>query len=139
MKPQDFIGQWTLSRKVYGRDRRTIGRMWGRVTYKEVADEALLYEECVWNRSGEASPLLARQTYLYLFKETALEIHREGKEQEIPFFRLPYGETVIDGHYACRPDFYKLRWVWVHPGFFYTRYVVTGTRKDYTLETVFRR
>jgi hypothetical protein len=139
MRQEDFIGRWTLSRKVFDRERRLIGGMWGRVLFEKVADTELIYRESVWNISGESSQFLARQTYLYRFKEKEIEIYLTGKEEDVPFLTLPHGKTVVDGHYLCKPDLYALRWVWVNSHLFYTRFSVKGVRKDHTLETVFRR
>jgi len=139
MKQQDLVGRWTLSRKIFDRERRLVGGMWGKATYEKMSENELIYRETVMNLSGESSQFLARQTYLYIFKEGAVEIHRNGEEQEIPFLKIPYGKTVVDGHYLCKPDIYTLRWVWVNSHLFYTRFSVKGMRKDHTLETIFRR
>lgn len=139
MKQQDLLGQWTLTRKVFDRDRKPIAGMWGTGTYKCLGENELLYEECVTNRTGESSEFVARQSYLYLFKEKAIEVHRGKELQTIPFITLPYGEKLVDGYYTCKPDFYTLRWIWMRSHLFFTRFSVKGTRKDYTLETIFRR
>lgn len=139
MKQQELAGQWTLSRKVFDRERKLVGGMWGTVMFEEIDENQLLYQETVWNISGESTRFLARQTYLYLFNEEGIEIHRHGKKQDIPFLTLPHGKKVVDGHYSCKPDLYALRWVWVNAHLFYTRFSVKGIRKDHTLETIFRR
>lgn len=139
MKPRDFLGQWTLKRRVFDADRRPIGGMWGTVLFEPIDESSLSYQERVWNQTGESSHFLARQSYLYLFNQKAVEIHRGKEKQSAPFLTLPHGKTVVDGHYICRPDLYTLRWVWVNPHLFYTRFSVKGLRKDYTLETLFRR
>ena len=139
MKQQELAGHWTLSRKVFDRERRLVGGMWGKVLFEKVGQDELLYQETVWNISGESTRFLARQKYLYLFNEEGIEIHRNGEKQDIPFLKLPYGKKVVDGHYSCKPDLYALRWVWVNHHLFYTRFSVKGIRKDHTLETMFRR
>lgn len=139
MRQQDLIGDWTLSRKIFDRDRRLVGGMWGKVTFEKQNKDELLYRELVWNLSGESSQFLASQTYLYQFKENRVEIYRSKGNRDFPFLVLPHGKKVVDGHYLCKPDRYILRWVWVNSHLFYTRFCVKGIRKNHTLETIFRR
>ncbi|MCB1082858.1 MAG: hypothetical protein KDK61_00975 [Simkania sp.] len=62
MKQQELAGQWTLSRKVFDRERKLVGGMWGTVMFEEIDENQLLYQETVWNISGESTRFLARQT-----------------------------------------------------------------------------
>ena len=140
MKQQDLVGHWTFSRKIFdGEYRQHIGNIWGRVTYEIIGKNKLLHQETILHLSGESSQFLAKQTYLYLFKEKVVEIHQHGKQQEFPFLKIPYGKLVVDGYYLCKPDIYQLRWVWVNSRLFYTRFCIKGMRKNHILESIFRR
>lgn len=138
MKSKDLIGKWKIHREAYGSQGKVKGRMYGMGYFQAIQTHEYLYQEQLWHETDNQDFLFAKKFYRYLFIEKEVHIYFHQEENNRLFMILPLGDAMV-GVSTCGEDHYTLHWDWVNTETFLTRYIVKGKKKNYIIESEFKR
>ena len=132
----DFLGEWTLSRRIDDLLTEQSGVFEGMARFSPVETTGAVYEESGLLRLGDAPPMTAERRYLWDFGEEAVTVrHADGRD----FFSFAPGGRGAEIVHVCDPDIYRV----IHDFTAWPRWqaiwTVTGPRKDYRLRSGWRR
>jgi len=134
LTPRAYLaGWWRVDRTILDRRAGASGRFDGKARFERAGETALDYREEGEMRMGGAS-FRASRSYRWEFDEDdARVLFPDGR----PFHRLPpEGDTAL---HDCPPDTYRVTYRFETADRWCQRWIVTGPRKDHTLESVFTR
>ena len=139
MKKEDLIGKWKIQREISAPDGTSKGKMWGSGTFDIYEGNQLLYQEQLFHETEHENLLTATKFYRYHFAQGQVSIHFYQEEEGRLFMTLPISDGELKGYAKCKDDGYFLRWNWVNPNAFLTRYQITGPKKNTIIESEFKR
>ena len=132
-----LIGAWVLDRQVEG-----VAAMSGTAVFEADEPGWLAYREAGWLRLAGGQSFHAERRYLFqprstgfavFFAETPPRLFQEvGLSEERG---LLSGEAV----HRCEPDLYRSRYTFRSDGTFSIHHSVSGPRKSYRVDTLYRR
>jgi hypothetical protein len=130
-----LIGHWNFDREISGQ-----GSMSGTASFTLITPDRAAYQESGELKLQTGQALHAEQQYLYERTATGFAINfiPSGKV----FLDLSF-EQGIEGwhaaaHHDCAPDTYNSEYRFEQE-IFHIRHFVTGPRKNYTIQTNYRR
>ena len=132
----DFLGEWTLSRRIDDRLTGQSGVFEGMARFTPDGADGAIYDESGLLRLGDAPAMMAERRYLWRFAADEVVVrYADGRD----FFRLrPAGRGAEIVH-VCDLDTYRV----IHDFTAWPRWqaiwTVTGPRKDYRLRSGWRR
>jgi len=138
MKADDLIGKWKIEREVYEPQREIKQRMCGFGYFHPLKKQELLYQEQLWHETENHDFFFATKSYRYVFKKKEIQIYFHHEEDNRLFIALSIGKK-MSGTSFCKNDRYCLQWDWINSTIFLMRYEVKGTKKDYIIESEFKR
>ena len=131
----DFAGEWRVEREIADRLAGQPGRFDGVARFAPVPG-GLRYEEEGVLRLGEGAGLTARRAYLWHFGAAGVEVaFHDGR----PFHRFAVGESGAGTDHLCGADLYRVAYDWSAWPDWRAVWEVTGPRKDYRMESRYRR
>lgn len=132
----DFLGDWSVARHITDRHAGQTGHFAGAARLEAIGADDLRYVEEGLIRLGDGPPLRARRVYLWRFAAgRVLVSFEDGRE----FHSFAAGTTGAGTDHPCGDDLYRVAYDFMHWPMWSARWDVTGPRKDYTLETIYRR
>ena len=136
----EFLGRWSIQRDIKDIKAGVSGRLDGQVTLSPMPDgpeDTLLYEEKGSLVFGQSAPLVAERRYLW--KGTCGRVVDVMFEDGRPFHKIDLNCTMPFDTHLCDPDFYEVSYDLREWPSWRCTWRVTGPRKDYRLETRFRK
>ncbi len=131
-----LIGRWTFARQISGQ-----GSMSGTASFSLITPSRAEYRESGALKLNTGPTLQAEQQYLYERTATGFTIHF-----------IPSGKLFLDlsfepeaegwhaaAHHDCEPDIYHSEYRFEGDRTLNIRHIVTGPRKDYIIQTTYRR
>lgn len=136
MSPDDFAGLWRLERRI---DDRLAGQVIAaRGTARLVADGAggLVYDEEVLLKLPGRAPVPGHRRYLWQKNGEGFDVRfADGRF----FHRIDLSATAPACRHDCAPDLYKGRHDFAAWPVWSVSWRVRGPRKDYRMQTTYRR
>lgn len=134
----DFVGVWTISRKINDFAGGAMGRFAGQAQIAPSDDPAwpgLTYHESGLLTLGRQAPLKAQRRYLWQqLAPGVIEIRfQDGR----PFHHLTLAPRAADRHH-CAPDLYAVRYALSAWPRWSVSWRVTGPRKNYRMTSLYR-
>ena len=135
LKLTDFVGSWTLARKIkdakYGQD----GTMKGVATF--CADGAgLIYDETGDLTLNSGAKMQAERRYLWDADAIGIVVRFADEK---PFHRFDPTGTAQGTSHLCGADWYNVIYDFSNWPAWSATWIVTGPRKDYTSTTHYQR
>lgn len=129
----DFAGLWTVERAIEDHLAGTTGSFRGTARFTPGQD-GLEYEEEGALHLGGAGPFLARRAYLWREAGGLVHVtHADGR----PFHS--FDPAAPEACHLCAPDRYEVRYVFADWPRWSAVWRVTGPRKDYRMQSSYRR
>ncbi len=133
---QDFMGQWTLSRKIKDNLHGHNGTLTGLAAFTGTGAIRLTYEENGTLVLETGASLAASRRYLWEFTDAEVVVCFADSK---PFHQfIPSGHADGTDH-PCGDDFYTVRYDFTAWPQWEAVWTVTGPRKDYVSRSVYRR
>lgn len=130
-------GTWQLGRMIEDRRAGQTGSFIGQAVFEDDENGGLRYEETGTLRiGGHEGP--ASRVYLYRFPHD-LGIAEVFFDDGRAFHVLDLRDGIWEGEHLCGPDIYNGLVEVIAVNQWTSRWVVTGPRKDLTMETEYRR
>ena len=132
----DFLGEWTLSRRIDDRLTGRSGMFEGMARFTAAGDDIAIYDESGLLQLGDAPALTAERRYLWQFEAEVVTVrYADGRD----FYRFHPAGRGVEVVHECDPDTYRV----IHDFTAWPRWQaiwsVTGPRKDYRLRSAWRR
>lgn len=130
----DFAGLWQVDRQIDDR----LGRA---MTFTGTAlltgdDKAMTYREQGQLVAGKGPGFAATRRYEWRTEGTDIAVcFDDGR----PFHRFDPMSVTASASHDCAPDIYQVRYDFFAWPVWSTRWRVSGPRKDYTMDTTYRR
>jgi hypothetical protein len=131
----DFEGLWRMERAIEDRHTGQAGWFRGRAVFAPMPD-GLAYREEGSLRLGSGPVVAATRAYLWREAGEAIEV-RFGDGRL--FHAFACGEAAPAAVHLCPPDRYEVRYDFATWPAWRTQWQVRGPRKDYALESEYRR
>ena len=138
MKADDLIEKWKIEREVCDPLGGVKQSMCGFGYFHPLKKHELLYQEQLWHETENQDLFFATKSYRYVFKKKEIQIYFHQEEDNRLFITLPIGKE-MSGTSTCKEDRYRLQWDWINSDIFLMRYIVKGTKKDYIIESEFKK
>lgn len=130
-----FEGEWRIARLIDDRLGGQTGRFEGRALLRPDG-AGLLYHEEGSLRLGEAPPLNATRRYLWRAEAGAVAVYFEDGRL---FHRFDPAKDHPGADHACDPDSYRVRYDFGGWPDWRAVWTVRGPRKDYRMQSTYRR
>ena len=128
-------GTWRLDRRIEDRRGASDGVFSGEARFAAEGTDALHYREDGTMRMGTHT-MKASQAYRWQFDARGADVaFTDGR----PFHRVAPREGTATALHDCPPDTYRVVYRFETPDRWRQRWIVTGPRKDHTIESVFTR
>lgn len=131
----EFEGEWRIARLIDDRRAGQTGRFEGRAVLTP-GNGGLIFREEGILRLGEAPPMTATRSYLWRAEGRRIAVLFDDGRAFHSFD--PNADTPAADH-ACDPDTYQVIYDFSRWPEWRTVWHVTGPRKDYRMESAFRR
>lgn len=138
----DFAGRWRLERRILDRLAGVEGRFEGEATLTPApalpgAPATLLYAERGLLTLGTAPPMTAERRYLWAQGPDGRIAVRfdDGR----PFHGFDPGAGTVEAAHRCDPDDYRVAYDFAAWPDWQSTWNVTGPRKNYRMESRYRR
>ncbi|MGI3171576.1 DUF6314 family protein [Pseudooceanicola sp. C21-150M6] len=133
MELADFEGSWVVARQI----RNAVGPDYvfdGRAVFARDR-EGLVYREEGQMRTEGSAPMAARRVYLWRQGDAGIEVFFEDGR----FFHLIGPGAEVSAGHDCAPDRYDVQYDFRDWPVWSSVWEVSGPRKSYRMESVFRR
>lgn len=132
----EFAGRWRLSRRIEDSLAGQTLTAEGHVTFSP-GDGGLVYDEDTRLRLPDGREMTGRRRYLWRADERGgiAVLFEDGR----PFHRIAPGEPCPQDSHDCAPDTYLGGYDFSDWPVFRVRWEVSGPRKNYRMDTLFRR
>lgn len=130
-----LAGAWRIERRIADRRGGRDGSFTGGAVFSAAGARVLHYrEDGTLRMDGRA--MKASQVYLWRFGGEGADVaFADGR----PFHRVAPRTNAATALHDCPPDTYRVAYRFETADRWYQRWIVTGPRKDHTLESVFTR
>jgi hypothetical protein len=131
----DFLGDWVLMRQIDDRRAGQAAQFSGTARFTPHGAQGAVYDETGLLQLGSATPMKAERRYLYAFTEAGIVMRfADGRD----FIQFDPGSGAEALH-QCDPDTYRVVHDVSHWPQWQAVWTVTGSRKDYTMNSVWYR
>jgi hypothetical protein len=132
-----LAGHWMLDRRVDGRPL-----MAGQASFRPSDDGSLTYHEQGQVRLANGASFATERAYVFRRRPAGFAVffmeHPPQLFHDVALTQA--GDRLVgDARHLCKADLYLSRYEFCADGSFATRHDVSGPRKDYVLETTYRR
>ena len=137
-------GVWMLRRRL-----GTLGSMKGMAYFQPYGENRLHYQEQGDATFGQGKVFSAYRMYVYMYKKKKMKVYCWDQREKKPtrllhtlhFYHVePTSHTLVaTGTHRCADDVYKARYTFFSNNHFQLIYQVQGPRKDYVIQTHFRK
>lgn len=132
---QDFIGTWELARQINDRLAGQHLTFDGRAVMAATGD-GLTYDEAGTLTAANGTPMRAERQYLWQAQDDGAITVRFADGRY--FHQIGPGDAPAATH-DCPPDTYRVLYRFADWPVWHAIWEVTGPRKDYTMQTTYRR
>lgn len=132
-----LLGEWSFVREVPGQASMT-----GQATVRLQEDGMALYHETARIVLVGGEVLHGEQKYLYQKTSDGFSVFfhdTQGLFHDLKFSAQDDGRLRAGASHDCKADLYLSEYELRADGSFYVRHTVRGPRKDYVVQTVYRR
>ena len=134
--PDEFLGDWVLSRTIADQLQGQEGRLTGTARFEEAGARRLAYVEKGRLRLGAGPELVAQRQYYWDFEGEGVDV---TFDDERPFHRFtPQGHAAGTDH-PCGEDYYTVRYDFSGWPRWEAVWTVKGPRKNYVSHSVYQR
>lgn len=134
--PEDFCGDWVLSRTIEDRLQRQDGQFTGTARFEAAGSARLAYAEQGRLRLGAGPDLIASRQYFWDFTAEGVDVRFDDGR---PFHRfVPQGHAAGTNH-LCGDDDYTVRYDFMAWPYWQAVWSVKGPRKNYTSASHYSR
>lgn len=134
---QQLSGWWEINRQI-----SPGGVILGEVEFEAVSDDEYAYREhgTLTLDHGDVVEGVTR-SYRYIYKEGAIQVlYADGPDDGKLFQVLEFEDkTRAQAQHLCGQDLYQSRYEFYLPDSFSITHTVTGPKKDYVSDTIFKR
>lgn len=136
LKPDDFLGEWTIERSIDDRHSAQVGAFQGRAMFASSGRSELIYQETGQMRLGQGPRMTATRSYRWGFEGNTVFVSFEDARPFHSF--IPEGIGAGTDH-PCGDDYYRVAYDFERWPVWSAVWTVVGPRKDYTSTTHYRR
>lgn len=133
---KDFAGRWWIDRWIEDRRAGQVGRFTGQA-HLTPDDLGLVYVETGQLTLGDAPPMAAERRYLWRPDDRGgvVVLFADGRD----FHRFDPATPQPAAHHLCTPDDYRVAYDFADWPAWSAVWEVSGPRKDYRMESRYRR